>query len=89
MISQTLAFEERATVNPQVSLLDLSLEAGIASEVMWSLIVGKYIVSVPPHDRLLVDSVDDGLDEEIDGMAADFAMQLMEVTLVALDNRGS
>ena len=29
--------------------------------------------------------VGDGLDEEIDGMAADFAMRLKEVTLAALD----
>ena len=35
-------------------------------------------MSVPHHDGFLVDRVDDGLDEEIDGMAADFAMRLKE-----------
>ena len=34
VISRTLAFDERATVNPQVSLLDLTLEAGIPDDVM-------------------------------------------------------
>ena len=85
MISRTLAFEERVTVNPQVSLMDLTLEAGILGDVMWSLIDGKHIVSVPHHDGLLVDRVDDGLDVEIDRMAADFAMRWKEVTLAALD----
>ena len=42
-------------------------------------------MSGPHHDALLVDRVDDGLDEEIDGMAADFTMRLKEVTLAALD----
>ena len=37
-------------------------------------------MSVPNHDDLLVDRVDDGLDEEIDGMAADFAMRWKEVS---------
>ena len=36
VISRSLAFEKRATVNPQVSLLDLTLEAGIPGDVMWS-----------------------------------------------------
>ena len=72
----TLAFEQRATVNPQVSLLDLTLEAGIPGNVMWSLLDGKHIVSAPHHDGLLVDRVYDGLDEEIDGMAADFTMRM-------------
>ena len=49
---------ERATVNPQVSLLNLTLEAGIPGDVMWSLIDGKHIVSVPHHDVLFVDRVD-------------------------------
>ena len=66
MISRTLAFEERVTVNAQVSLLDLTPEAGILGDVMWSLIDGKHIVSVLHHDGLLVDRVDDGLDERID-----------------------
>ena len=64
------------TVNPQVSLLELTLEAGIPDDVMWPLIDGEHIVSVPHHDGLLVDRVDDGLDEEIGGMASDFAMRL-------------
>ena len=85
MISRTLAFEERARVNPQVSLLDLTHEASIPDDVMWSLIDGKHSVYVPHHDGLLVDRVDDRLDEEIDGMAADFAMGLKKVTLAALD----
>ena len=42
-IYRTLAFVERATVNPQVSLLKLILEAGIPGDVMWSLIDGKHI----------------------------------------------
>ena len=41
-------------------------------------------MSVPHHDGLIVDRVDDGLDGEIDGMAADFEMRLKEVTLAAL-----
>ena len=53
-----------------MSLLDLTLEAGIPGDVMWSLIDGKHIVSVPHQDGLLVDKVDDGRDGEIDGMAA-------------------
>ena len=70
-------------VNPQVSLLNWTLEADIPGDVMWSLIDGKHIVYVPHQDGLLVNRVDDGLDEEIDGMAADFAMRLKE------DNEGS
>ena len=49
VISQTLTFDQRATVNPQVSLLDLILEAGIPGDVMWSLIYGKHVVHVPHH----------------------------------------
>ena len=33
-------------------------------------------MSLPHHDGLLVDRVDDDLNEEIDGMAADFAIRL-------------
>ena len=40
-------------------------------------------MSVTHQDGLFVNRVDDGLDEEIDGMAADFAMRLKE------DNEGS
>ena len=36
-------------------------------DVMWSLIDGKHIVSVPHHDGLFVDRGDDCLDEKIDG----------------------
>ena len=49
---------ERETVNPQVSLQNLTLDAGIPGDVMWSLIYGKHIVSVPHHDGLFVDRVD-------------------------------
>ena len=49
----TFAFVERATVNPHVSLLNLTLEAGIPGDVMWPLIDGKHIVSLPHHDGLL------------------------------------
>ena len=66
VISRTLAFVERATVNNQVSLLNLTLNAGIPGDVMWSLIHGNHVMSVPHHDRLFVDSVDDSLDENID-----------------------
>ena len=52
---------------------------------MWSRIDIKHIVSVPHHDGLLMDRVDDGLDEEIDGMAADCAIRMKEVIQAALD----
>ena len=68
-----------------MSLLELSLEAGIPGDTMWSLIDDNHIVSVPQHDGLLVEGVDDGLDDDIDGMAAGFAMQKKEVTPAALD----
>ena len=42
-------------------------------------------MSVPHHDGLLVYIVDDGPDEEIDGIDADFAMRLKEVTMATLD----
>ena len=53
--------------------------------MMWSLINDNHIVSVPHHDGLLVDRVDNGICEEIDRMAADFAMRWKEITLAALD----
>ena len=56
-------------VNPQVN--DLTIEAGIPGDVMWPLIDGKNIVSVPYHEGLSVDMVDDCLDEEIDGETED------------------
>ena len=85
MISQTFAFVERATYHFQVSLLDLTLEAGIPDGVMWSLIDGKHIVSVSYHDGLLVDRVNDGLDQDIDRISADFGMHMKNVTLAAYD----
>ena len=33
-------------------------------------------MSVPHHDGFLVDRVDNSLDEDIDGMADDFAMRM-------------
>ena len=33
-ISRTIALEERVMVNPQLSLLDLTVEAGIMGDVM-------------------------------------------------------
>ena len=54
-------------VNPQVSLLDLTLEAGIPGDVMWSLIDGKHIASVPHHGGLFMDRINDCLDKDIDG----------------------
>ena len=69
-IPRTFAFEKRVMVNHHVSLLNLTLGADIPSDVMWSFIDGKHIVSVPHHDGLFVDRVDDCLDEEIDGGTA-------------------
>ena len=40
--------------HPQVSFLNLTLEAGILGDVMWSLKDGRHIVSVPHHDGLIV-----------------------------------
>ena len=54
-----------------MSLLVLAIKAGIPGDVVWSLIDGKHIVSVSHYDRLHVDRVDN----EIDVMAADFAMR--------------
>ena len=42
-------------VNPQVSLLNWTLEADIPGDVMWSLIDGKHIVSVTHQDGLFVE----------------------------------
>ena len=56
VIASTIALEGRVMVNPEVSLLDLTVEAGIPGDVMRHLIIGgKNIVSVPRHDGLLVD----------------------------------
>ena len=48
-------------------------------------------MSVPHHDGLFVNMVDYGLDEEIDGIAIDFAMWLKEVTpgCIGQNNKGS
>ena len=71
IIFRLLAFVERVTVNPQVSLWKFTLEAGTPGDVMWSLIDGKHIVSLPHQDGLFVDRVDDCLDEKIDGGTED------------------
>ena len=71
-VPRKFAFEERVMVNPQVSLLNLTLEADIPGDVMWSLIDCKHIVSVPHHDGLYVDRVDDCLDEETYGRTENF-----------------
>ena len=52
-------------MNPQVSLLDLTVEAGIPDDVMRVFIGGKKIVYMPCHDGLLVDMVNEGIDEEV------------------------
>ena len=59
---------ERETVNPQLSLLKFTLEAGIPGDVIWSLIDGKHIVSVPHHDGLFVwdNTVNDDGGAEVD-----------------------
>ena len=57
---------ERATVHPQVSLLNLAHKAGIPGNVMWPLIDGKHIVSLPHHGGLFIDRVDDCLNGRID-----------------------
>ena len=38
---------------------------------------------VSHHVGLLVEKIDDGMDEQIDGMAADFAMRLNKGSLAA------
>ena len=58
-------------VNPQVSLLNLTLAADILGDVMWSLIDGNHILSVPHHGGLFVDRVDDCFDKDIDGGTED------------------
>ena len=52
---------------------------------MRSIMDGKLVVSVPRHDGELVDRVNDNNEEDLDGLAADFARQMKEVTLAALD----
>ena len=55
----------------QVSLLNFTLDSRIPGDVMWSLMDGKHNVSLPQHDGLFVDRVDDFLDEKIDGGTED------------------
>ena len=45
-------------------LLDLTVEAGIPGDVMWPLMGGKNIVSVPCHEGLLVDMVKESIKED-------------------------
>ena len=54
-----------------MSLLKLTIKADIPGDMMWSLIDGKHIVSVPHRDGLFVDRVDDCMDEKIDGGTED------------------
>ena len=66
-------------------MLNLTLEAGIPGDVIRSIMDAKLIVSVPRHDGLPVDRVNDNNEDDLDGLAADFAMQMKEATLAALD----
>ena len=52
-------------VNPQVSLLDLTVEAGIPGYVMRALICRKKSMSVPCHDGFLVDMVNENIEEDL------------------------
>ena len=47
-----------------MSLLDLTVEAAIPDDRMWGLIGGKNSVSVPCHDGLLVDMVNESIEED-------------------------
>ena len=51
-------------VNPQVSLFDFTVEAGIPNDVMRTFIEDKNIVSVSRHDGLLVDLIKEGIEED-------------------------
>ena len=75
----------RAHLDRYLTLLDLTPEAEIPGYVMRSIIDGKLIVSVPRHDGELVDRVNANNEEDLYGLAADFARQMKEVTLAALD----
>ena len=57
---QTL--DERVMVNHQVSLRDLTVDAGIPGRCDVTLIGGNNIVSVSRHDRLLVDMVNESIE---------------------------
>ena len=67
-----------------MSLLDLTVEAGMPDDVMGELIDCKNIVYVPRQDGFLVNMVNEGFDEELCGMSTDFAIQMKEVTLAAV-----
>ena len=62
----------RTHLDRYLTLLDLTIEAGIPDDVMPSIIDGKLIVSVPRHDGEHVDRVNDNNEEDLDGLAADF-----------------
>ena len=49
-------------VIPQVSLLNLTLDAGVPGDVMWSLIYGNHIVSVLHHDGFFDGGTEDLFD---------------------------
>ena len=51
-------------VNHQVSLRNMTVEAGISGQCDVTLIGGNNIVSVPRHDRLLVDMVNESIEED-------------------------
>ena len=63
-IARTIAIEERVMVNPQVSLLDLIVEAGIPGDAMRALVGGNTIVYVPRQDGFLVDMVNQSIEED-------------------------
>ena len=52
-------------VNPQVSLLDLTVEDGILGDVMQALIGDKNIMPVHRHDGLHVDMVNENIEEDL------------------------
>ena len=74
----------RAHLDRDLTLLYLTLEAGIPGNVMRSIIDNKLIVCVPRDDGELVDRVHDNNEVDLDGLAADFARQMKETTLAAL-----
>ena len=61
----------RAHIDRDLTLLDLTLEAGIPGDVIRLNMDVKRIVSVLRHDGLLVDRVNDNTEEELDEMAPD------------------
>ena len=62
VIARTITLDERVMINHQVSLQDLTVEAGTPGDE--TLIGGNNIVSVPGHDRLLVDMVNESIEED-------------------------